>query len=88
MLGFNWKFLTPLSLVVLMVTAVLVKLLEGASLPVYVLVLLGANLVIGWITVSLLRGRVRLEQRRVAEPKPFAAPPAKPEAGNQAAASD
>jgi NADH-quinone oxidoreductase subunit H len=75
MLNFNWKFLTPLSLIVLMVTAVLDKALAGTSTLVYSLGMLLANLVIGYITLQILRTRARLERKRVAEPKPVAAPP-------------
>jgi NADH-quinone oxidoreductase subunit H len=82
MLGFNWKFLTPLALVVLMVTAITDKLLEGITALVaeqyqalvYVLVMLAVNLLIGWITLQILRTRARMERQRVAEPKPFASP--------------
>lgn len=75
MLNFNWKFLTPLSLIVLMVTAILDKALAGTSTLVYSLGMLLANLVIGYITLQILRTRARLERKRVAEPKPVAAPP-------------
>ena len=74
MLGFNWKFLTPLSLVILMVTAVAHRLLVDSTTLVYVLVMLGLNLLIGWITLHILRTRARVERRRVAEPQPFASP--------------
>lgn len=80
MLGFNWKFLTPLSLVILMVTAIAHRLLVDSSTLVYVLCMLGLNLVVGWITLQILRTRARLERQRVAEPKPIATP----EAGNVA----
>lgn len=74
MLAFNWKFLTPLALAALMVTAVLHKLLENANGLVYVAVMLAANLVLGWITLSLVRRYARFERRRVAEPRPVATP--------------
>jgi NADH-quinone oxidoreductase subunit H len=74
MLGFNWKFLTPLALIVLMVTAITDKLLEGTTTQVYVLVMLAVNLLIGWLTLQILRSRARIERQRVADPKPFASP--------------
>ena len=57
MLAFNWKFLTPLALVVLMVTAILDKSLEIAGVTAwgYGLIMLAANLVIGWITIEILK---------------------------------
>ena len=36
--------------------------------------LLAVNLLIGWITLQILRTRARMERQRVAEPKPFASP--------------
>jgi len=62
MLAFNWKFLTPLSLVVLMTTAILDKALkmvgigiEPGSAPwLYTAWMLLANLFIGWLTIYLL----------------------------------
>lgn len=74
MLSFNWKFLTPLALVVLMVTAILDKVLISSPTLVYTSVMLGANLVIIWITVLILRSRARIERQRVAEVQPTATP--------------
>ena len=62
MLAFNWKFLTPLSLVVLMTTAILDKALkmvgigiEPGSAPwLYTAWMLLANMFIGWLTIYLL----------------------------------
>jgi NADH-quinone oxidoreductase subunit H len=64
MLAFNWKFLTPFSLVVLMVTAVLDKVLAGAAPWVYALVMFLANVLIAWVTIEILRayGRRQGEQ--------------------------
>ncbi len=67
MLGFNWKFLTPLSLVVLMVTAVLNQVLAGTETWVYALVMFLANVVIGWLTLEALRAYSR-SQRKAEEP--------------------
>jgi len=66
MLGFNWKFLTPLALVLLMVTALLTKLLAGVDTWLYALVLFLANVLIGWITVEILRA-VGRRQRKAEE---------------------
>jgi NADH-quinone oxidoreductase subunit H len=75
MLNFNWKLLTPLSLAVLIVTAVMDKVMVGASLWVYTLGMLSANLVVAWITLTLLRRYARKERRRVGEVRPVAVPP-------------
>jgi len=55
MLAFNWKFLTPLALVVLVNTAVLSKLLSGLPGWIYTLGMLISNVIIGVVTVEILR---------------------------------
>jgi NADH-quinone oxidoreductase subunit H len=55
MLAFNWKFLTPLALVVLVNTAILSKVLAGLPNWGYVLGMFFSNIVIGFITVEILR---------------------------------
>jgi len=74
MLGFNWKFLTPLALVVLMVTAVMDKLLAGLPPFGYALGMLISNLVVAWGTLLILRKYASIERKRVAEPRPIASP--------------
>jgi NADH-quinone oxidoreductase subunit H len=76
MLDFCWKFLTPLALVLLIVTAILDKALAGSSTLVYTLSMLAANLVIAWLTIMVLRRYARTERQKVAELKPVATPPA------------
>jgi hypothetical protein len=68
MLAFNWKFLVPLSLVVLVNTAVLNKVLIFLPSWLYVLGMFGSNLVIGFVTVEILRAYGR--KQRKAEQKP------------------
>ena len=65
MMAFNWKFLVPLSLVVLMVTALLNTLLREASPWIYVGSMFLSNVLIAWITVEILRGRSRAERDKV-----------------------
>jgi NADH-quinone oxidoreductase subunit H len=78
MLSFNWKFLVPLALVAVMVTALLDKVLGmNAILPdngLYHLVMLAANIVMIWITLVVVRKYARLERTRVAAARPFATP--------------
>jgi NADH-quinone oxidoreductase subunit H len=62
MLSFNWKFLVPLSLLVLMVTALLNTLLRDASNWVLSLSMFLSNVLIAWITIEILRGRSRAER--------------------------
>ena len=77
MLSFNWKFLTPLSLVALIVTAVLDKTLDvtGASRWVYVLSMLIANLLILWAAAWVVKRVARPVERPEFEPRPLAVPP-------------
>jgi NADH-quinone oxidoreductase subunit H len=75
MLGFNWKFLTPLALFLLIVVAILDKLMVGVSTIPYVLVMLAANLVIVWGTVLILRRYARTERVRIAQERPVARAP-------------
>lgn len=68
MLAFNWKFLVPLSLVVLMTTALLNTLLREASTWFMALSMFLSNVLIAWITVEILRGRSRAERKKVEGP--------------------
>jgi NADH-quinone oxidoreductase subunit H len=74
MLSFNWKFLTPLALVIVMVTAVLDKLLGSPGTLVYVLGMVIMNILIAWLTLTILRRYVKLERKRVGEVRPVASP--------------
>jgi NADH-quinone oxidoreductase subunit H len=84
MLNFNWKFLTPLSLALVIVTAVLSKVLSGFNITlqtspvIYVVSFLAANLLIAVITVLILRSQDPGERPRVAEPRPVAMAPEGP----------
>mgnify|MGYP005854885811 CR=1 FL=1 len=78
MLNFAWKLLTPMSLALVIVTAILSKLLEGlqqTSIILYSLSFFVANIVLIFITVQILRRYARKERIRVAEPKPIARAP-------------
>jgi NADH-quinone oxidoreductase subunit H len=67
MLAFNWKFLTPLSLLLLSTTAILSKLLSSSPAWAYAGGLFASNLLIIWITIEILRAYAR-RQRRLEEP--------------------
>ncbi|MEK6256563.1 MAG: NADH-quinone oxidoreductase subunit NuoH [Chloroflexota bacterium] len=75
MLSFNWKFLTPLSLVLLIVTALIDKAFEASTL--HFPVMLGANAVILVITMLLLRivARNTEGQEQAFPTRPVAVPP-------------
>ena len=68
MLNLNWKFLVPFSLAVLMVVAVMSALLAGfrESAPwIYGLGMFLSNVLLGWVTLEILRGRARREREKV-----------------------
>jgi NADH-quinone oxidoreductase subunit H len=73
MLAFNWKFLTPLSLTVLLVTAIMDKVLAGATAWAYILGMLAANIVVAWVTLVIVRKYAQLKRRQF-EPRPVARP--------------
>ena len=73
MLAFNWKFLTPLALVVLVNTAVLSKVLAGLPNWGYVLGMFFSNIVIGYITVEILRAYGRNQRKAEAKLSPQSA---------------
>ena len=85
MLNFNWKFMTPVALVLLIATALVEKTLE-VILPglavnptlVRTVVHLVVNLLIACGTVELLRRYSHSERKRVAEPHPIAISPHPP----------
>jgi NADH-quinone oxidoreductase subunit H len=70
MLAFNWKFLTPLALVVLVNTAILSKVLAGLPTWGYDLGMFLSNVVIGYITVEILRKHGRKQSRAEAKISP------------------
>jgi NADH-quinone oxidoreductase subunit H len=63
MLYFNWKFLVPFSIAILVMTAVMHKLLSGYDTPVYIVGMLVANLILGWITLEILRAQARKKRQ-------------------------
>jgi NADH-quinone oxidoreductase subunit H len=69
LLNFNWKFLVPLSLVLILMVAILDRLLAGrVSEPAYVGILLASNIILALIALDLARRyarRQRYEQEGV-----------------------
>lgn len=64
MLIFNWMFLTPLSFVLLMVTALLNVLLRDASTWVYAVSMFASNLLVGWIALEIARSLSKKERAK------------------------
>jgi len=69
MLGFNWKFLTPLSFALLLVTALMNTLLRGAAGWLFVTGMFLSNVVVGWIALEIARSVAHKERERVEGPK-------------------
>lgn len=65
MLGFNWKFLTPLSFTLLLVTALMNTLLRGADSWLYITGMFLSNIAVGWIALEIARAVSRKERERV-----------------------
>jgi NADH-quinone oxidoreductase subunit H len=65
MLAFNWKFLTPLSFVLLMVTALMNALLAGTPTWVYIAGMFLSNLVVAWLAIEIARAYSRRERAKV-----------------------
>jgi NADH-quinone oxidoreductase subunit H len=72
MLAFNWKFLTPLAFALLVVTAVVHSLLKEAGFWPYFLGMFFSNVLLGWITIEILRATSRKQRLQVETPKPAA----------------
>ena len=60
MLAFNWKFLTPLAFILLMVTALVGRLLLGS--PWLAPALFTSNILIAWLTIEYLKSHARKER--------------------------
>jgi len=69
MLGFNWKFLTPLSFVLLLMTALMNTLLRGADVWLYITGMFLSNVVVGWIALEIARAAAGKERKRIEGPK-------------------
>jgi NADH-quinone oxidoreductase subunit H len=63
MLAFNWKFLVPLSLAVLVTTAILHKILIVLPTWQYALGMFFSNVVIASVTIEILRGIARKQRK-------------------------
>jgi NADH-quinone oxidoreductase subunit H len=65
MLAFNWKFLTPLSFVLLMMTALLNALLRDGSTWLYVSGMFLSNVLLAWAALEIARTYSRREREKV-----------------------
>ena len=69
MLAFNWKFLTPLAFVLIIVTALMNALLAGTSSWLYVTGMFLSNILVAWGALEIARSYSRKERERVEGPK-------------------
>jgi len=69
MLSFNWQFLTPLSFVLLMVTALMNALLAGTPSWLYITGMFLSNVLITWVALEIARSYSRKEREKVEGPK-------------------
>ncbi len=65
MLAFNWKFLTPVAFVLLMVTAFMNALLADSPTWLYVGGMFLSNVLVAWISLETARAYSRRERERV-----------------------
>ena len=70
MLAFNWKFLTPLSFVLLMVVAFMNALLKGTPNWLFVSGMFLSNVAVGWVALEIARMTSRREREKVEGLKP------------------
>jgi hypothetical protein len=70
MLAFNWKFLTPLTFVLLMVTALVNALLVGLPTWLYIAGMFLSNILVAWIALEIARSHSRKEREKIEGPKP------------------
>jgi len=68
MLAFNWKFLTPVAFVLLMVTALLNAVLRDYPPLIYGAVMFLSNVLLGWIALETARIYSRTERRKAQPP--------------------
>lgn len=65
MLAFNWKFLTPLSFALVLVTALMNALLANSPAWLFMLGMFLANVATGWIALEIARAVARRERVRL-----------------------
>ncbi|MBC7878860.1 MAG: NADH-quinone oxidoreductase subunit H [Anaerolineales bacterium] len=65
MLAFNWKFLTPIAFVLVMVTALMNALLRDASSWLYITGMILSNIILGWVSLEIARLVSKKERERV-----------------------
>ncbi len=70
MLAFNWKFLTPLSFTLIIVTALMDAVLSGIPAWLYVVGMFLSNVLVAWGALEIARSYSRKEREKVEGPTP------------------
>ena len=68
MLAFNWKFLTPVAFVLVMVTALMNALLRGAPSWLFVTGMILSNVIVAWVAMEFVRSAAKQEREKVEGP--------------------
>jgi len=79
MMNFSWKFLTPVALAVLLVTAIVDKIIEGSAPAFRISVLVLVNLILAFFILIILRRYAQEQRQRVGEEKITAQPSLEPQ---------
>ncbi len=74
MLNFNWKYLTPVALALVIIVALLDRLLVDSPSWVYWSAMLASNLIIVWVSLVLVRRFAQVNREKVGDPRPVARP--------------
>ena len=72
MLAFNWKFLTPVAFVLVMVTALMNALLDGAPNWLFITGMILSNVIVAWVAMEFVRSAAKTEREKVEGPKQVA----------------
>lgn len=74
MLNFNWKYLTPVALALVIIVALLDRLLVDSPSWVYWSAMLASNLIVVWVSLVLVRRFAQVNREKVGDPRPVARP--------------
>lgn len=74
MLNFNWKYLTPVALALVIIVALLDRLLVDSPSWVYWSAMLASNLIVVWVSLVLVRRFAQANREKVGAPRPVARP--------------
>ena len=64
MLAFNWKFLTPVAFVLVMVTALMNALLRDAGNWLFITGMFLSNIIVAWVALEIVRSIGKKERER------------------------